>query len=201
MKTRFVSESYFPLATPTHENTTMTKSTNNLLVVDDDEIFCQVMHRALTKRGFQVEVCFNIDKAEKAAKETLFKKALVDLKIAQESGLSLIRSLITINPEMQIIMLTGYGSVSTAVEAIKLGALNYFCKPIDIDEVLKGFIETDLMDEEPTPISIPTLDRVEWEHIQKILQNHQGNVSAAARALGMHRRTLQRKLQKRPLNN
>jgi two-component system response regulator RegA len=175
-------------------------NTKHLLVVDDDEIFCQVMQRALTKRGFEVEICFNIEAAETAAKKIRFQKALVDLKIAQESGLSLIRSLITINPDMQIIMLTGYGSVSTAVEAMKLGALNYFCKPIDIDEVLKGFTETDLMSKEPTPISIPTLDRIEWEHIQKILQNHQGNVSAAARALGMHRRTLQRKLQKKPLN-
>lgn len=179
----------------------MIKSLNTLLVVDDDEIFCQVMQRALTRRGFQVEVCLNIDSAVQAAKTTRFYKALVDLKIAQESGLSLIRSLITINPDMQIIMLTGYSSVSTAVEAIKLGALNYFCKPIDIDEVLKGFIEPDLMKEEPTPISVPSLERVEWEHIQKILQDHQGNISAAARALGIHRRTLQRKLQKRPLNN
>lgn len=179
----------------------MTKSLNNLLVVDDDEIFCQVMQRALSRRGFQVEICFDVSSAEHAAQQTHFSKALVDLKIAQESGLSLIRSLITINPNMQIIMLTGYASVPTAIEAIKLGALNYFSKPIDIDEVLKGFVESDLMEEEPTPISIPTLDRVEWEHIQKILNDHQGNISAAARSLGMHRRTLQRKLQKRPVNN
>jgi len=179
----------------------MTKNINNLLVVDDDEAFCQVMQRALARRGFQVEACFNVESAEQAAKKTTFKKALVDLKIAQESGLSLIRRLKSISPDMQIIMLTGYASVSTAVEAMKLGAHNYFCKPIDIDEVLKGFIEADLMDEKPTPISIPSLDRVEWEHIQKILQDHQGNISAAARALGMHRRTLQRKLQKRPLKN
>ena len=179
----------------------MIQSLNNLLVVDDDEIFCQVMQRALTRRGFHVEACLNIESAELAAKKAVFNKALVDLKISQESGLALIRSLLAINPNMQIIMLTGYGSVSTAVEAIKLGALNYFSKPIDIDEVLKGFVESDLMEEEPTPISIPTLDRVEWEHIQKILNDHQGNISAAARSLGMHRRTLQRKLQKRPVNN
>lgn len=177
------------------------RSMNTILVVDDDQVFCQVMQRALTRRGFQVEVCFNVSSAEHAAQQTHFSKALVDLKIAQESGLSLIRSLKTINPDIQIIMLTGYSSVSTAVEAIKLGALNYFCKPIDVDELLKGFSEADLMEEEPTPISTPSLDRIEWEHIQKILQDHQGNISAAARTLGMHRRTLQRKLQKKPANN
>ncbi len=190
------------IKTPLIENKqTMTKNANSLLLVDDDEVFCQVMQRALTRRGFQVETCFNIASAEQAAQQTHFNKALVDLKIAQESGLSLIRSLKTINPEIQIIMLTGYSSVSTAVEAIKLGALNYFCKPIDVDEVLKGFGEADLMEEEPTPISTPSLDRIEWEHIQKILQDHQGNISAAARTLGMHRRTLQRKLQKKPASH
>ena len=178
----------------------MIKNAKTILVVDDDEVFCQVMRRALVRRGFQVEVCSNISSAENAAKERHFNKAIVDLKIAQESGLALIRSLKTINPTIEIIMLTGYSSVSTAVEAIKLGALNYFCKPIDLDEVLKAFTDTDLMTEEPASISTPTLDRVEWEHIQKILQDHQGNVSAAARSLGMHRRTLQRKLQKRPVS-
>lgn len=169
-------------------------------MVDDDEIFCQVMRRALSRRGFEVETCFNIASAEKATREKSFSRAIIDLKIAQESGLALVRNLKTINPAIEIIMLTGYASVSTAVEAIKLGALNYFCKPIEVDDLLKAFTATDLMNEEPAAISTPTLDRVEWEHIQKILQDHQGNVSAAARALGMHRRTLQRKLQKRPLS-
>lgn len=179
----------------------MTKNTNGILVVDDDEVFCQVMQRALSRRGFEVETCLTIASAEKALDEKSFSRAIVDLKIAQESGLALIRSLKTLNPAIEIIMLTGYASVSTAVEAIKLGALNYFCKPIDIDDLLKAFSDTDLMSVQPTPISTPSLDRVEWEHIQKILQDHQGNVSAAARALGMHRRTLQRKLQKKPLNH
>jgi len=179
----------------------MTNIAQNMLLVDDDEIFCQVMQRALTRRGYNVEMCFNIESALNAAQKIGFKKAIVDLKIAQESGLSLIRHLKTTSPDIQIIMLTGYASVSTAVEAIKLGALNYFCKPIHIDEVLKGFIETHLTEKDPVAISTPSLDRVEWEHIQKILQDYQGNISAAARALGMHRRTLQRKLQKRPLNH
>ncbi|RZA05179.1 MAG: response regulator, partial [Moraxellaceae bacterium] len=103
-----------------------------------------------------------------------------------------------INPSTDIIMLTGYSSVSTAVEAIKLGALNYFCKPIDVDEILKAFCDAPFPADETLPISVPSLDRIEWEHMQKALQDCQGNISAAARLLGMHRRTLQRKLQKRP---
>lgn len=178
----------------------MSKTNEHFLMVDDDEAFCHVMQRALTRRGFQVEICYNTEAAEQAAKNTHFKKAVVDLKIAQASGLALIRTLIKLNPDMQILMLTGYASVSTAVEAIKLGALNYFSKPIAVDDLLKGFTPEDLMENEPTPISTPTLDRVQWEHIQKILQDHNGNISAAARSLGMHRRTLQRKLQKRPPN-
>lgn len=172
----------------------------SILVVDDDEVFCQVMQRALVRRGFEVEACFNIASAEYAVQKKCFNKAIIDLKIAQESGLVLIKSLKVINPDIEIIMLTGYSSVSTAVEAIKLGALNYFCKPIDIDEVLNAFTHANATTENLAPISTPTLDRVEWEHIQKILQDHQGNVSAAARSLGMHRRTLQRKLQKRPVS-
>ncbi|HEY6527468.1 MAG TPA: response regulator [Cellvibrionaceae bacterium] len=169
-----------------------------ILVVDDDEVFCQVMQRALVRRGFDAITCCTLAEAEIASHQHYFQKAIVDLKIAQESGLKLIRSLKAINPDTDIIMLTGYSSVSTAVEAIKLGALNYFCKPIDVDEILKAFCDTPLPADESTPISIPSLDRIEWEHIQKALQDCQGNISAAARLLGMHRRTLQRKLQKRP---
>ena len=171
-----------------------------ILMVDDDEAFCQVMQRALVRRGFAVEICLNIAAAERAVQERHFEKAIVDLKIAQESGLVLLKSLKAINPKIEIIMLTGYSSVSTAVEAIKLGALNYFCKPINVDEIVNAFSSEDIAIENLAPISTPTLDRVEWEHIQKILQDHQGNVSAAARTLGMHRRTLQRKLQKRPVS-
>jgi two-component system, response regulator RegA len=171
-----------------------------ILMVDDDEVFCQVMHRALVRRGYEVEVCLNIASAERALQQRHFQKAIVDLKIAQESGLVLLKSLKAINPDIEIIMLTGYSSVSTAVEAIKLGALNYFCKPIGVDEILNAFTTRNVATENLASISTPTLDRVEWEHIQKILQDHHGNVSAAARTLGMHRRTLQRKLQKRPVS-
>ncbi|MEY4588556.1 MAG: hypothetical protein RL497_632 [Pseudomonadota bacterium] len=176
----------------------MNTTVEPFLVVDDDEVFCKVMQRALVRRGYQAITCCTIAEAEAASSEYFFNKAIVDLKIAQESGLMLIRVLKNINPAMAIIMLTGYSSVSTAVEAIKLGALNYFPKPIDIDEILKAFGGVPVQHEETAVISTPSLDRIEWEHIQKILQDCQGNISAAARTLGMHRRTLQRKLQKRP---
>lgn len=169
-----------------------------ILIVDDDEIFCQVLQRALMRRGFYVVICHCLAEAERASGQYNFHKAIVDLKIAQESGLKLIRLLKALNPNTAIIMLTGYSSVSTAVEAIKLGALNYFCKPIDIDEVLNAFSDREELFETKAPISVPSLDRVEWEHIQKALLDCQGNISAAARLLGMHRRTLQRKLYKRP---
>ncbi len=169
-----------------------------ILLVDDDESFCFIMQRAFTRRNIHCDIYQSTDKAIEAMKYTPYSKAIVDLKIAQDSGLVLIKTLKILNPEICIIMLTGYSSVSTAVEAIKLGALNYLCKPVDIDEILHAFDETAL-DEVPTPPTLPpSLDRLEWEHIQKTLLAHNGNISATARELGMHRRTLQRKLTKRP---
>ncbi|MFO1370345.1 MAG: response regulator [Marinagarivorans sp.] len=175
-----------------------------ILIVDDDEAFGLVVQRALTRRGFSVVLCHTLAAAQIACAQQVFFKAIVDLKIAQDSGLRVIRMLKAANPEMAIIMLTGYSSISTAVEAIKLGALNYFCKPIEIDDVLKAFADSYVPSEDLVPISapsfsVPSLERVEWEHIQKALQDCQGNISAAARLLGMHRRTLQRKLFKRPV--
>lgn len=169
-----------------------------ILVVDDDLVFCQVMERALNRRGFQASIAHSLDEAEQLLDSQTFLKALVDLKIAQDSGLILIKRLRQKIPDIQIIVLTGYSSVSTAVEAIKLGAVHYFPKPIDLDEVLNAFNGADTEEEPATEISTPSLDRIEWEHIQKVLMDNEGNVSATARALGMHRRTLQRKLQKRP---
>ena len=169
-----------------------------ILVVDDDLVFCQVMERALARRGFEVHLAHSLAKADEITSAQVIEKALVDLKIAQDSGLHLIKLLRQKTPSIQIVMLTGYSSVSTAVEAIKLGAIHYFPKPIDLDEVLKAF-EGDEQEEDELPeISTPSLDRIEWEHIQKVLMDNEGNVSATARALGMHRRTLQRKLHKRP---
>ena len=173
----------------------------NILLVDDDLTFCQVMQRALTRRNYTVDIFQSAASAISAAHNNHYSKAIVDLKIAQESGLHLIKELRIINADIEIIMLTGYSSISTAVEAIKLGAVNYFCKPIDVDDILKAFATT--AETSAIQISdIPTsLDRIEWEHIQKTLQDNAGNISLTARILGMHRRTLQRKLLKKPVAN
>ncbi|MDR0779072.1 MAG: response regulator, partial [Pseudomonadales bacterium] len=128
--------------------------------------------------------------------------AVVDLKIAQESGLDVLGPLLACNPSMRILILTGYSSIATAVAAIKLGAWDYACKPLDADEILQKLG----LDGDATPTassSVPgqplSVDRLEWEHIQRVLTENAGNISATARRLGMHRRTLQRKLQKRPV--
>lgn len=182
----------------------MSTTTEKLLLVDDDENFGYVMQRALSRRGLAADYFNSASAALSAAEIYAYPKAIVDLKIAQESGLALIKQLKRLNPHIDIIMLTGYSSVSTAVEAIKLGALNYFCKPIDLDEILSAFNENDsTLADEPNlelnaELAPPSLDRMEWELIQKTLLANDGNISATARALGMHRRTLQRKLLKRP---
>jgi two-component system, response regulator RegA len=177
----------------------LTLKSNSILIVDDDITFGQMLKRALDRRGFIAETAIDIESAEILMQKNNFAKAIVDLKIAQESGLVLISRLRDINHEIQIIMLTGYSSISTAVDAIKLGAVNYFCKPVEVDDLLKAFDESSIPEEKPLPVSSPSLDRMEWEYIQKTLQDCNGNISAAARVLGVHRRTLQRKLQKRPV--
>ncbi|GGY75487.1 DNA-binding response regulator [Cellvibrio zantedeschiae] len=177
------------------------KSSERFLIVDDDSTFAQVMQRALVRRGFEVDAFNASEPAIQAVQDNHYSKAIIDLKIAQESGLTLIKNLKTIQADLEIIMLTGYSSIPTAVEAIKLGALNYLCKPVDIDEILLAFSTSQIQEEISLPENPISLDRLEWEHIQKTLQDNNGNVSATARLLGMHRRTLQRKLQKRPVNN
>lgn len=168
------------------------------LVVDDDLAFSKVLQRALARRGYQTHIAHSIGEALQLTHSVTFSHAIIDLKLAQESGLTLIRELKGRQPAIDIVMLTGYSSISTAVEAIKLGALNYLCKPADTEDILAAFqMKSENRIEIPSnPLSI---DRLEWEHIQKVLQENQGNISATARSLGMHRRTLQRKLQKRPV--
>ena len=169
-----------------------------LLLIDDDVTFCSVLKRALERRGLSVVVAHTVGEALKSAEEFRPSRAVVDLKLAEESGLHLIKPLLSLSDGMQIIVLTGYGSISTAVQAIKEGAANYLAKPVNVDAILAAFDsedETPGVVVEPTPMS---LGRLEWEHIQRVLNEHDGNISATARSLGMHRRTLQRKLQKRP---
>jgi two-component system response regulator RegA len=176
----------------------MLKKKETFLLVDDDPTLCRMLERALTRRGYEAISATNSEEALLLLSKHSFTKAVVDLKLAQESGLMLIRELKHHQPSLDIVMLTGYSSISTAVEAIKLGALNYLCKPADTEDILAAF-DPQVVRQLEIPNNPPSVDRLEWEHIQKVLQENNGNISATARSLGMHRRTLQRKLQKRPV--
>lgn len=178
----------------------MNQSTIDFLIADDDPTFLQVLERALVKRGFSVVTALNLASTLQQTQQQQFEKAIIDLKLGGDSGLYLIRELKQYQPDIEIVMLTGYSSISTAVEAIKLGATNYLCKPADVQDILAAFTgqTNTTIEADYTPHSI---ERLEWEHIQKVLQENEGNISATARSLGMHRRTLQRKLQKRPVKH
>lgn len=178
----------------------MTDTAQNFMIVEDDPVFGMVLQRALSRRGFNVHHAPDMATALQLSQHHQFDKAVVDLKLEQESGLTVIAELKQRQPAMEIVMLTGYSSISTAVDAIKLGAINYLSKPANVDEILACFesvaaVATD----DQQNISYASVERREWEYIQKVLSENEGNVSATARCLGMHRRTLQRKLQKRPV--
>ncbi|MCC6923778.1 MAG: response regulator transcription factor [Nitrosomonas sp.] len=172
-----------------------------LLIIDDDKIFCGVLAKAMTKRGFSVEITHNIEDALTKAEAATPEYAIVDLKLDSESGLVLVEKLKALDPGTRIVMLTGYASVATAVEAIKLGATHYLAKPVDADEIMAAFDR--ISGEADTPISASPLSvgRLEWEYIQRILTENDNNISVTARILNMHRRTLQRKLAKKPHRN
>ncbi|GAB2712014.1 response regulator transcription factor [Halomonas garicola] len=177
----------------------MPTSAQRLLIIDDDEMFCHVLSRALGRRGFEVSVAHDADEALALAVEHKPTMATLDLKLEQSSGLKLLPDLLATIPQCRVVVLTGYSSIATAVEAIKLGAVNYLCKPADADDVLSAFEQQQGDPDTEVADNPPSVNRITWEHIQKVLQEHDGNISATARALGMHRRTLQRKLQKRPV--
>jgi len=170
-----------------------------LLLVDDDIDYCEVLGSALRKRDYQVAVAHNLADALQLAGELEPEYAVVDLRIGTESGLELVKQLSALDENTRIVMLTGYASVATAVESIKLGAVHYLTKPATVDDIISA-LHRDQGDSSVPPAESPlSVRRLEWEHLQKVLTEHGGNISAAARALNMHRRTLQRKLAKRPV--
>ncbi len=175
--------------------------TEQLLLVDDDLIYSEVLGDSLADRNFVVTLAHDVPSALIVLEYLNPNYAIVDLKMPGPSGLELVTHLHKIHPETKIIVLTSYASIATAVEAIKLGATHYLTKPADADEIVAAF-ERESGDRyipiSNTPISV---NRLEWEHIQKVLVNCEGNISEAARRLGMHRRTLQRKLQKHPVKH
>jgi two-component system, response regulator RegA len=167
------------------------------LLVDDDGLYLRTLQRSLQKRGLTTVLAQTFDEALAVAKADLPDFALIDLKLAETSGLSLIEPLRELREDMHIILVTGYASIATAVEAIKRGADNYLPKPVTAEAILKALADEPDTISEPESTMVP-LARLEWEHIQQALNETQGNISAAARLLGMHRRSLQRKLAKKP---
>lgn len=170
-----------------------------LLIVDDDQVLCQVMGRAFEARGFTVRTAQSAREGIAIAQALRPDAAVIDLRLPDQSGLKIITTLKAINRDMRIVVLTGHGSIPTAIEAVKLGATYYLTKPVEADEVLAALgkdVANDAVPIESKPMSV---ERLEWEHIQRVLRDNNDNVSATARALSMHRRTLQRKLRKHPV--
>lgn len=171
-----------------------------LLLIEDDEVFSSVVSRSLQRRGYIVQIVSDIESARVAVANMPADFAIVDLNLAGHSSLELIPALRAKNPAARILMLTGYASIATAVEAIKLGADNYLAKPADMDDILSALSAGNNDNAHETPFQEPmSVRRLEWEHIQKVLMENDGNISETARQLKMHRRTLQRKLQKKPV--
>jgi two-component system response regulator RegA len=170
-----------------------------LLVVDDDMTFRTRVVRAFRDRGLEVAAAGSYEEAMAAAEADTPELALVDLRLPTRSGLDVVRGLKALDPATVVVVLTGYGSIATAVESVKAGAITYLTKPVDADQILDAFDEkAPAASPEPSTFAIPSLARVEWEHIQRVLTDCHGNLSQAARRLGIHRRSLQRKLAKDP---
>jgi two-component system response regulator RegA len=169
-----------------------------LLLIDDDQNFLYMLARVLTRRGFTVVTAATAEEAQRQLTVAVPDYAVVDMKLEQASGLELIAPLRAANERMRIVVLTGYASIATTVEAIKRGADNYLAKPLELEALLAALADEPATGavEAAEPMS---LRRLQWEHIQRVLDEHDGNISAAARTLGMHRRTLQRKLGKKPV--
>jgi len=169
----------------------------NGLLIDDDELYARTLQRSLARRGIDTRIALNASQALELARQQPPDFALVDLKLGESSGLQLIEPLRALREDMRILLVTGYASVATAVESIKRGADDYLPKPASLTSILRALGVEKSEAPEPEDTMTP-LHRLEWEHIQQALAETDGNISAAARLLGMHRRSLQRKLLKRP---
>lgn len=172
-----------------------------LLLIEDDQVFAQVLQKSLLRKSVEVIHITSSSELESIA-EQLFDYIVLDLFLESESGLDALKPLRTLYPKAKILILTGYASIATTVQAIKAGADNYLPKPANASQILQA-LEADFeMSEvsETAPKEAVSADRMQWEYIQKVLSENDGNISESARQLGMHRRTLQRKLQKKPKN-
>jgi len=174
----------------------------SVLVVDDDETFRARLVRAFQAREYEAQGAQDGETAVALAKKESPEYAVVDLRMPGISGLDVVRELKAIDAMTNIVVLTGYGSIATALEAVRLGATHYLTKPADVDDILAAFDRANHPPGEAVAIdektSVPSLARAEWEHINRVLTDCGGNISQAARLLGLHRRSLQRKLSKYP---
>jgi len=180
----------------TEDNSAAIGSDPSLLLVDDDEVFVTRLARAMERRGFQPRIATSVAAAREALAAGCPAYAVVDLRLEDGSGLDVVDALRSGREDARIVVLTGYGAIATAVAAVKMGATDYLSKPADADE-----ITTALLTEEsalpPPPENPMSADRIRWEHIQRVFEQCDRNVSETARRLHMHRRTLQRILAKR----
>lgn len=167
------------------------------LVVDDDGPFRAALAAALTRRGYAVRAAASMAEALSLCEAWEPARAVIDLRMPGGSGMDLLRELRRRYEDISVVVLTGYGSIPSAIEAVKAGAVNYLTKPAEPAEIESAFTDAP-MDEGLDLDAVPSLDRAAWEHLQRVLSECNGNISEAARRMGMHRRTLQRKLQKLP---
>jgi two-component system, response regulator RegA len=175
-------------------------SAPTILVADDDEVFRTRLRRALERRGFEVLEAPSGAAALALARSESPELAIVDLRMPGLSGLDVVSGLKLIDPSTNVIVLTGYGSIATALEAVRLGATHYLTKPADVAEILEAFTRTKDARPDTPPTDVPSLARAEWEHINRVLADCGGNITQAAQLLGLHRRSLQRKLAKYPVS-
>lgn len=169
-----------------------------VLVVDDDEVFRNRLCRALEERGFDAWGAQDANAALERARAETPEYAVVDLRMPGPSGLHLVRRLHELDATTRIVVLTGYGSIATALDAVRSGAVHYLTKPTSVEELLAAFEHDGQPASTPPEPTVPSLDRVEWEHIERVLTDCGGNITQTAKLLGLHRRSLQRKLSKYP---
>ena len=177
--------------------------TRSILIVDDDAVFASTLALSFERKGIQACVALNKEQALAAVGQQQFTDITLDLNLGEQSGLQLIAQLRSFQAQANLLVLTGYASIATTVQAIKLGADNYLAKPADSAAILRALdedaLDADMAVADSVEFHTMSVSRLEWEHIQRVLNEHDGNVSATARALSMHRRTLQRKLAKKPV--
>lgn len=168
----------------------------SLLLVDDDAPLRRSLQRAMERRGFRVYAAEGLEEGLNLAQTIRPEYAVVDLRLEDGSGLDLVKRVRELHPRVRVVILTGYGNIATAVAAVKAGAVDYLAKPADADEVINALLATGA-GLPPPPSNPMSADRVRWEHIQRVFEQCSRNVSETARRLNMHRRTLQRILNKR----